>query len=82
MNPSSGTCLTCERWQRGCTATTMHAERWRADWSRPTTSGLARVYDDAPPCPSHLEVRRRTPYGEVPMVQRIGARLPRREPSR
>lgn len=82
MTPPRSTCLTCERWIRGCTATTIYASEWRADWSRPTASGLARVYDDAPPCPSHLEVRRRTPYGEVPMVQRIGARLPRREPSR
>lgn len=82
MEPARGTCLTCDRWQRGCTANTDAADEWANDWSRPTASGLARVYDDAPPCPSHLEVRRRTPYGEVPMVQRIGARLPRREPSR
>lgn len=73
MTPSNGTCLTCERWQRGCTATTIYAAEWRDTWARPA-GGLARVYDDAPPCPSHYATRRRTPYGEVPLAQRIGAR--------
>jgi hypothetical protein len=81
MTPRNGTCLTCERWQSGCTATTRNAAEWRDAWARPAGT-LARVYDDAPPCPSHVETRRRTPYGEVPLAQRIGSRLTRREPTR
>jgi hypothetical protein len=76
MEPASGTCLTCERWQRGCTANTDGAEAWASVWASPA-DGLARVYDDAPPCPSHWPTRRRTPFGEVPLAQRIGALRPR-----
>lgn len=81
MEPSNGTCLTCKRWQRGCTAGTAGADDWSNLWARPAGT-LARVYDDAPPCPSHLPTRRRTPYGEVSLAQRIGSRLPRRDPAR
>jgi hypothetical protein len=81
--PPAGTCYTCERWERGCTFVhDQYVEEWKEQWTRPTSTGLVRVYDDAPSCPRYRMVRRRTPYGEVPLAQRIGSRLTRREPAR
>lgn len=71
--PPPNTCYTCERWQRGCIFVHDEAvDEWREIWTRPTKSGLARVFQNAPPCPMYHAVRRRTPYGEVPKEQRVG----------
>ena len=70
--PPPGTCYLCDRWERGCTFVHDQAvDAWQAQWTRPTSDGLARVYEDAVPCPMFRAAPRRHPYGEVPASQRL-----------
>ena len=70
--PPAGTCYLCDRWERGCTfVEDEFVEAWKEEWTRPTPDGLARVYDDAEPCPRFRPVHRRHPYGQVPASQAL-----------